>query len=277
MVEATVAKRLKTRADRTSTLLAVGDDVEVEHDERGTLSIVSVAPRRTRLARPTGRGDDMQIVAANAEQAVIVSSVAEPPFRPGLVDRWALLALRGGLTPLLCVNKADLVGREEAEREIGEAAIPLERILVSARTGAGVDALREMLRGRVTVLVGHSGVGKSSLLHRIVPGEEIAMGEVSAKNLKGRHTTASARLYHLPEGGTVIDSPGVRSVSLGRTDVEEVAAVFPEIHDAPPCRFRGCTHRMEPGCSVLAGVEAGTLSRTVYARYRKLLLEAEVV
>ena len=275
-VEAALAKRLKMDADRRTTILAVGDEVDVERDARGTLQIVSVSPRRTYLSRATGDQGGVQVIAANAEQAVIVSSVAEPPFRPGLVDRWALLAFRGGMTPYLCVNKVDLLTPEEVEREIGSAAAPLPHVLVSARTGAGVKELHDLLRGRMTVLVGHSGVGKSSLLHKIIPEEEISTGEVSAKNLKGRHTTTSSRLYHLPEGGIVIDTPGVRSVSLGQTTAQEVAEIFAEIRDAPRCRFRECTHRMEPGCSVLAGVEAGEIPRQIHARYLKLLLEAEV-
>jgi len=275
-VEAALAKRLKMGADRRTTILAVGDEVDVERDARGNLSIIAVSPRRTYLSRAAGQQGEVQVIAANAEQAVIVSSVAEPPFRPGLVDRWALLALRGGMTPYLCVNKVDLLPPEEVEREIAEAAAPLPHVLVSAKTGVGVKELHDLLRGRITVLVGHSGVGKSSLLHEIIPEEEISTGEVSAKNLKGRHTTTSSRLYHLPEGGIVIDTPGVRSVSLGPTTAREVAAIFAEIRGAAPCRFRECTHRMEPGCSVLAGVEAGEIPRQVYGRYRKLLLEAEV-
>lgn len=234
-------------------------------------------PRRTYLERATGgpRGRT-QVIAANASQAVIVSSLAEPPFRPGLVDRWGLLARRGGLTPVLCLNKVDLGTREEAERAIADAAIPIEAVTVSAQDGSGFDRLHAMVRGTTSVLVGHSGVGKSSLLRRLVPDADAATGDVSAKNRKGRHTTTSARLYPLPEGGIVIDTPGVRSVPLGQTEVAEVAAVFAEIAGSPPCRFRTCTHRTEPGCTVLAGLESGAVPERVYARYRKLLEEAEV-
>jgi ribosome biogenesis GTPase len=217
------------------------------------------------------------VVAANAEQAVIVSSAAEPPFRHGLVDRWALLARRGGIDPVLCLNKIDLVTTAEAERMIAEAAIPLPFVLVSVKTGAGMNELRGLLRERNSVMVGHSGVGKSSLLRHLVPDVEIVTGELSVKSGKGRHTTSSARLYALPEGGHVIDTPGVRSVALGDTTAAEVAGNFPEIGGTAPCRFSTCTHRMEPGCSVLAGVEDGTIPRHIYARYRKLLLEAEVL
>jgi ribosome biogenesis GTPase len=276
MLPATLANRLKSGADRGSVGITVGDDVEVEQDGSGALAVVSVGVRRTQLARMSGNGRDVQVVAANAEQAVIVSSAAEPPFRHGLVDRWALLARRGGIDPLLCLNKIDLVTTGEAECMIAEAAIPLRQVLVSVKSGAGMDQLREHLRDRISVMVGHSGVGKSSLLHHLVPKEQIITGALSVKSGKGRHTTSSARLYSLPEGGLVIDTPGVRSVSLGETSASEVANVFPEIEGAPPCRFATCTHRVEPGCSVLAGVERGTIPEHVYARYRKLLLEAEV-
>jgi ribosome biogenesis GTPase len=271
---AALGPKLRKRQGGGSSVLAVGDEVEIERDGEA-LSIVSVAPRRTHLGRAGDGSRDPQVIAANAEQAVIVSSADEPPFRPGLVDRWALLAARGGLRPFLVLNKVDLVTREEAERLIAEAAVPLPYMLGSARTGSGMEELAESLRGTTSVLVGHSGVGKSSILRRILPGTEIATGELSAKSGKGRHTTTGARLFPLPGGGHVIDTPGVRSVSLGAITAAETALVFPEIRDARACRFTTCTHRMEPGCSVLAGVQEGTIPRHVYDRYRKLLLEME--
>lgn len=273
---ATLTGRLKAGVERSAAGIAVGDDAEVERDASGSLAVVALGSRRTSLTRSSGKGRDIQVIAANAEQAVIVSSAAEPPFRHGLVDRWALLARRGGIEPVLCLNKVDLVASGEPERMIAEAAIPLPYVTVSVKTGAGLDALRDLLRGRTSVMVGHSGVGKSSLLRRLVPHEQIETGELSAKSGKGRHTTSSARLYALPEGGLVIDTPGVRSVALGDTTAAEVAESFPEIGRAGPCRFSTCTHRAEPGCSVLSGIENGTIPRQVYARYRKLLLEAEV-
>jgi len=273
MLQAALGPKLRSRSGSRLGAPAVGDHVEVGRDAQGTLSVLSIAPRRTSLARAGSGARDRQIVAANAEQAVIVSSAAQPPFRPGLVDRWALLAHRGGLSPVLCLNKADLVSREEAERLIADAAIPLPCVLVSAKTGSGIAELKESLQGVSSVLVGHSGVGKSSLLRRLIPEEQIVTGTLSEKSGKGRHTTSSARLYRLPEGGVVIDTPGVRSVALGETGAAEVASVFPEIQGAPPCRFTSCTHRMEPGCAVLAGVQAGVIPEKVYARYKKLLLE----
>lgn len=274
--EASLASRLKIEADPSrSNQLAVGDEITVE--EGAPPRIVAVSPRRTRLERAAtgsrGRGLT-QVIAANAEQTMIVSSLDDPPFRPGLVDRWTLLALRGGMEPALCLNKADLGTREAAQRLVEEAGIPLETVIVSARTGAGMDDLRGRLAGRASILVGHSGVGKSSLLRLLVPGAEAATGELSERTRKGRHTTSSSRLYRLPQGGTLIDTPGVRSVVLGPTTADEVAGAFREIAHAEPCRFRPCTHRAEPGCSVLAGLESGTVPRTVYRRYRKLLEEA---
>jgi ribosome biogenesis GTPase len=135
--------------------------------------------------------------------------------------------------------------------------------------------LRERLAGRGSVFVGHSGVGKSRLLGRLFPGEKIVIGELSGKSGKGRHTTASARMYLLPEGGHVIDTPGVRTVSIGPMHYSEVAEVFPEIHGAPLCRFRPCSHRTEPGCSVKAGLETGATPEGVYRRYLRLLAEVE--
>ena len=130
--------------------------------------------------------------------------------------------------------------------------------------------------GGLSPLRGASCELASSLLRLLVPGVEVATRDVSAKNLKGRHTTTSARLYALPEGGSLIDTPGVRSVVLGETQAWEAASVFREIADSPPCRFRECTHRMEPGCTVLEGLKSGAVPGVVYARYMKLLEEADV-
>jgi ribosome biogenesis GTPase len=275
LLPAALDPKLKKEARRGTSVLAVGDEVETERNSKGELSIVSIAKRRTYLARAGGDGKEAQVIAANAERAVIVSSVQEPPFRPGLVDRWALLAYRGGLDPFLVMNKVDLVSRDEAQRSIAEAALPLPHMLVSAKVGDGMEELGESLRDRTSVFVGHSGVGKSSILRRLIPGIEILTGELSGKSGKGRHTTTSSKLYILPGGGHVIDTPGVRSVSLGITSTAETASLFPEIRDADGCRFSSCTHRTEPGCSVLAGVRDGSIPESVYARYRKLLLETE--
>src|SRR5262245_51269807 len=220
--EATLAGRLKTAADRTrSNQLAVGDEVTLE--DAIPPRIVAISPRTTRLERAaTGsHGRDLtQVIAANADQAMIVSSLDDPPFRPGLVDRWTLLALRGGMEPVLCMNKVDLGTPEQARREVEDASIHLHPYFVSAETGAGMAELLAGLHGRSTVLVGHSGVGKSSLLRKLIPDADAATGELSGKTRKGRHTTTSSRLYPLPEGGILIDTPGVRSVVLGRTNAE---------------------------------------------------------
>jgi len=271
--EATVAKRARTAASVDFSFVAVGDRVAVEGDA-GAVRVTSIEPRQSFLGRVArGSQDRIQVLAANAEQAVIVASVADPPFRPGLVDRWALLALRGGMTPVLALNKVDLSTRAAAGRLVDEASIPLEAIYLSAVTGEGLEDLRSCLAGRTSVLVGHSGVGKSKILSRIFPAEVIVSGELSGKSGKGRHTTASARMYLLPGGGHVIDTPGVRMVPIGPMHYTEVAEVFPEIHGAPLCRFRPCSHRTEPGCSVKAGVESGTVPGVVYRRYLRLLEE----
>jgi ribosome biogenesis GTPase len=276
--DAMLGGQIKAATDpRHMNAIAVGDEVDVEPSGSGPLRVISRRERRTHLERaandPRSR---VQIIAANATRALIVSSLRDPPFRPGLVDRWALLARRGGMEPWLCLNKVDLGSQTEAERAVAEAAIPLTAHFLSATTGWGLNELRDAIAGDSTVMVGHSGVGKSSILRLLVPGADASTGDVSAKNKKGRHTTSSSRLYPLPGGGVVIDTPGVRSVPLGRAEVGEVVSVFAEIADAPPCRFRTCTHRTEPGCSVLQGLEAGSVPRPIYARYRRLLEEAEV-
>jgi ribosome biogenesis GTPase len=275
---ASLDPKLKKEARRGQIVLVVGDEVETERGKDGALSITAVAERRTHLARSGGEGQESKVIAANVERAVIIASADEPPFHPAVVDRWALLARRGGLTPFLVLNKIDLVSVEDAKRMIEEAAVPLSYMLGSAKTGDGMEELRDAIQGNTSVFVGHSGVGKSTILRRLLPDTDtpIVTGEVSGKTGKGKQTTTSSRLYPLPGGGHVIDTPGVRSVSLGIVSASEAADVFLEIRDAGPCRFATCTHRTEPGCAVLAGVKDRSIPESVYARYRKLLLEAEV-
>jgi ribosome biogenesis GTPase len=249
-----------------SSILAPGDRVQVEADGDDYV-VQAVANRKSRLGRlAVGRVGE-QVVAANVETLAVVASTAQPAFRPGLVDRYLIAAELGGVTPVLCVNKMDLVDSEPPEvglyREMG-----LVVFNTSCITGMGVEALRDSLRGRLSVLAGHSGVGKSSLINAMDPGLSLETRPVSDSTHKGRHATSAAKLHHLEGDIHIIDTPGVRQLGLWGISPEEVDYYFADLAGfATQCRFRDCTHTHEPDCAVRAAVEGGALPRVRYDSY----------
>ena len=267
-----IDERLK---EDEATLLAPGDHVLVEFEDADAI-VRGVGPRRTKLSRPSGEESrlDEQVLAANADVLIVVAAAARPPFREGLVDRYLIAAERGGVEPLLCVNKMDLVESEPATigqyRELGVRVIN-----ASCETGAGIPEMREALSGKISVLAGHSGVGKSSLLNALVPELTLQTQEVT-RGERGRHTTTSARLYMLPNKIRIIDTPGIRALGLWGVTPEEVAYYFPEIGErALGCKYRNCTHIHEPQCGVRDAFEAGDLSPARYASYLRIRASLE--
>lgn len=283
---------LRGRLRREAGTVLTGDEVEVRRTEGGAV-IERVLPRRNQLVRPP---------IANVDRVLVVQSLAAPDPVPILLDRLLVQAEAHGLPVLLCFNKVDLVtgngtagdarGPGEAGQQgaPGEDALPgqLRRLvegyrlagypvyLVSARTGQGVEALRQELREGVTVLAGPSGAGKSTLLNAIQPGLRLQTGEVSRKLGRGRHTTRHVQLLALEGGGWVADSPGFSRLELPEVEPEELADLWPDLRShAPGCRFRGCLHRSEPGCAVRAAVDEGAIAEWRYHNYLVLLGEVE--
>ncbi len=214
--------------------------------------VVETAPRRTVLER-TGETAGVRIVASNADQMLIVAAASDPPFRPGLVDRMLVAAAYGGMTPLLVLNKCDAGMPEEVLEWLARyEALGCPVALVSAQTGQGVDELAALLVGKTSVLLGHSGVGKSTLVARLIPGAVALTGELDAWG-RGRHTTTSARMYNLAGGGRVIDVPGIREFGVGQVPRTELRRYFPELLDLP-CKFRDCLHLGDEGCVAEAAV-----------------------
>lgn len=273
----TVRRLLRTRLIRERNPIAVGDWVWVRTDERtGEGVIEHVEPRTSRLSR-RAQGRE-HVIAANVDQALVVSSVAEPLCKPHLIDRYLVSCHAGDITPVVCMNKIDLADRDE-QRIHEQVCRRYERLgyrvlRTSALTGEGIDELRDLLREKVSVIVGQSGVGKSSLLNAVQPGLGLKIAEVSRATEKGRHTTTHARLIRLDVGGWVVDTPGIRSFELGQVPPGELEAYFIEI--APlvsRCRFPDCTHRHEVGCAVLQAVADGIIDPDRYASYAELFDE----
>jgi ribosome biogenesis GTPase len=258
---------------RQQTDIAVGDEVIVHRGETAS-TVRQVLPRRTTLSRPDPGTGIQRIIVANVDVVVIVVSVGTPPLHPRIVDRFLIGVERGGAKPVLAVNKLDLFEGPELEEEIAKIR-PYENIGIpvvrcSAQEGSGIDQLRVLLHGKTGVFVGHSGVGKSSLLNALRPALKLKVGDVSDGYGRGRHTTTSSSLLDLGEGTRLIDTPGVRTFGLWKIRREELPWYFPEF-ETVQCRFRDCAHLNEPGCAVREAVSRGELSEVRYQTYLGLL------
>lgn len=257
-----------------TNVIAVGDEVIVSEDGVGRGMVEAILPRWSFLARPdVFYGHLRQVIAANVDQLLIVASWRAPHFWPELVDRYLITAERNNLSPIICVNKVDLAEDIVACRAALQPYLDLGyRVLfTSAVTGEGVGKLRKALHGKVTVLAGMSGVGKSSLLAAVQPGLQLRTAEVSEHSHEGRHTTTQVSLLKLAAGGFVADTPGLREFGLSGLRRAELVRFYPEIAAvARDCRFSDCSHTHEPGCAVKAAVESGLVSATRYHSYKKI-------
>ncbi len=270
--------RLLGRHAHGELALAVGDEVSFDLERQ---VVGERLPRRTRLARlrpQAGRRQHdprrEQVIAANVDRVAIVVAIADPPFRSGVVDRFLLAARAGALDAVLVVNKVDLLGGADLPDEIEAYRGVLPVLQTSATEAIGLAELRERLRDSRTVLAGHSGVGKSSLLNALEPELRLETGEVRERSRKGRHTTSRATWVRLQGNASVVDTPGVREIATGRVSPELLDEVYPDVARlASACRFRDCRHDREPGCAVRDAIERGDLHPGRLSSLRKLLAE----
>ena len=254
-----------------SSLLAPGDHVLVER-EGEDFFVRGIGPRHTKLIRPAPANarPREQVLAANIDRLIVVTSAANPAFNPGLIDRYLVAAQVCAIEAVLCVNKMDL-SSTEPEALDSYRGLGVRVFCVSCRTGAGIEALRDALRGNTGVLSGHSGVGKTSLLNALDPGLRLITQEVSEVTGKGRHTTAAGRLYELAGNIRIIDTPGIRALGLWNVGPDEMTFFFPDLAgQAAGCRFRDCSHTHEPHCAVRIAVEKGHISRFRYESFLRI-------
>jgi ribosome biogenesis GTPase / thiamine phosphate phosphatase len=264
--------------------VAVGDRVRFLPAGDGRGLIVEVLPRHGCLVRrgavPTpGAHAFEQVVVANVDQVVPVFAAAQPSPHWNLLDRYLASAESSGLPALICITKLDLAGGADSELDDETQAIAAEYreigypvVMVSALTGEGLDELRERLHERVSVLVGKSGVGKTSLLNALQPGLELRVETVNHATGKGKHTTTALEMFALDFGGVLLDTPGMREYGLWDVDPDELAAFFPEMRPLlGSCRFGlGCRHDEEPGCAIRQAVVTGRISPRRYHSYLRL-------
>jgi ribosome biogenesis GTPase len=265
-------RELRARPSGRRLSIVCGDRVKCEVDRKhGEVLIVEVLPRRTLLARASLRGESEPVVANITRLVVVLAPLPRPDFF--VIDRYLCAATAAGISGAIAVNKSDLGDEGLAEDLRASETAGYQRLRCSAKVGQGLEELRALLATGASVLVGQSGVGKSSLVRALLPGEEIATGELMREE-EGRHTTTASRAYRLSAhaaSGTLIDSPGVRDFAPAIDHLDEQTLGFPEVDArAAGCKFQDCKHMQEPGCTVIAAVETREMSARRYESYRRL-------
>lgn len=277
-IETTDCEVLRCNIRRTVGGLVCGDEVFFRRAKvsDGDLAgvIEAIEERRSQLTRPDFY-DGVKVVAANIDQILMVSAIL-PEFTPQIIDRYLVACEDMGIEPILVLNKIDLIDDEGLEfiNEILDIyrALDYKVHLVSTKTGEGIDALKQILVGKNNIFVGQSGVGKSTLVNTVLPDADILTKEVSENSGLGQHTTTVSRLHHLPSGGNLIDSPGIREFGLWHLDVERVTWCFKEFREfIGGCRFRDCKHLNDPGCILVEAVEEGKITELRFDSYHRIL------
>ncbi len=271
---------LKQEKTTLKNLVAVGDFVYFEPTECGEGCIVGIKPRTSTLSRADNlHRRKQQLIAVNIDQVIITSSIHFPSLKPSLIDRYIIAAHKGNMTPVIVINKIDLLQQDteeadlliECEKAYNKLSIPF--IKVSTKTGEGMDQLCKIMKGKSSVFSGQSGVGKSSLINKVT-GATLKTGDVVEKTFKGSHTTTSSQLLVLPEGGFCVDTPGIKSFGVWDVEASEIQHYFSEISSyAVKCKFPSCSHHTETGCAVKEAVESGDIPYVRYMSYLTLIEE----
>ncbi len=278
LFECKVKGNFRLRGIRSTNPVAVGDYVSIIPGPDGTTALIEDIEERRNyiIRRASNLSKQSHIIAANIDQAVLVLTIAHPQTSTTFIDRFLASAEAYRIPVLLFFNKTDLYGPREKEHM--EQTIALYEKLgydclrLSAKDGTGRNEAETMLKGKTSLLGGNSGVGKSTLLNLLVPGAESRTAEISAAHDSGTHTTTYSEMYFLPQGGALIDTPGIRGFGTFDMEREEVGHYFREIFQTGrQCRFANCTHTHEPGCAVLDAVSEGTIAQSRYTSYLSML------
>ncbi|MCM1029761.1 MAG: ribosome small subunit-dependent GTPase A [Pseudoflavonifractor sp.] len=279
-IPARIKGNFRIKGIRTTNPVAVGDIVDLSAPgPDGFAFITAIHPRQNYIIRRASNlSKEAHIIASNISRACLIVTLAEPVTSTTFIDRFLATAEAYRIPAIIAINKADILADEPDGPELIEAVASLYRhigypvVICSAATGQGIDRLRAELLGQVTLLSGNSGVGKSSLINRLIPGLALKTASISTTHHTGMHTTTFSEMFPLPGGGAIIDTPGVKGFGTIDFNPDEVSHFFPDIFAiAPNCRYGNCTHTHEPGCAVRQAVDDALIARSRYASYLSIL------
>jgi len=274
VIDCRIKGKFRTKDIKTTNPIAVGDHVDIELEpDQDTGVITKLHDRKNYIIRKSvNLSKQAQIIAANLDQAYLIVTLASPRTSLGFIDRFLVTAEAYDIPAGLIFNKLDLFSEEGLEILADYEAI-YKRIgypcyEVSALEGTNLDEIKELLKDKVTLFSGHSGVGKSTLINQLIPEKELKTGAISDWSDKGQHTTTFAEMHEVPGGGYIIDTPGIRELGIIDIEKQELGHFFPEMRDRlNECKYHNCRHINEPGCAVIAAVEEGEIDESRYESY----------
>ena len=277
VVECKIKGNFRLKGIRSTNPVAVGDHVEIALNQEGTAFITHIDERRNYIIRKSQNlSKQSHIIAANVDQAFLIVTVNYPQTSTTFIDRFLASAEAYSVPVVLVFNKRDILSDDE--RHYQQSMVHLYETIgyecreISAATGEGVEGLHKLLKGKITLLSGNSGVGKSTLINQILPEANLRTAEISDAHNTGMHTTTFSEMLELPEGGYIIDTPGIKGFGTFDMEPEELTSYFREIfHFSKDCKFSNCTHTHEPGCAVLKALEEHYIAHSRYQSYLGML------
>ena len=281
LIESKIKGNFRLKGIRSTNPVAVGDRVTIVTNQEGTAFISDIEERKNYIIRKSQNlSKQSHIIATNVDQAMLVVTTAHPQTSTTFIDRFLASAEAYNVPTILVFNKTDIL--DDDEKRYQQMMVDLyttvgyQCLKVSAATGWGMEGINSLLKGKITLLSGNSGVGKSTIINTVIPGTDLRTAEISYAHDTGMHTTTFSEMIEMPEGGYLIDTPGIKGFGTFDMEPEEMTSYFKEIfHFSKNCRFNNCTHTHEPGCAVLKAVEEHYIATSRYQSYLSMLNDKE--